>query len=94
MDNVESYDITRPLTSGKSTMDCDKYLGKVFYEEGGWDEKQQRHFEKGEFMVERTTDCNNFVCVRVGTGAEDEAEEEEVFDMSYCIRRIRKYEEE
>ena len=62
-------------------------------EEGGWDKKNQRHYEAGEFMVNRITDNNNFVCVRVGFG-EDEAEEVELFEMCHCIPKIRKYEEE
>ena len=44
-------------------------------------------------MVDRITDNNNFVCVRVGAG-EDEAEEVEMFEMYYCIPKIRIYEEE
>ena len=44
-------------------------------------------------MVDRITDNNNFVCVRVGVG-EDEAEEVELFEMCHCIPKIRKYEEE
>lgn len=91
--DVEPKDITLPLTSGKSTQNADKYIGKMFYEEGGWDKKNNRHYEKGEFMVERITDNNNFVCVRAGTG-EDEAEDVEQFEMCYCIPKIRKYEEE
>lgn len=91
--DVEPKDITLPLTSGKSTQNADKYIGKIFYEEGGWDKKNNRHYEEGEFMVDRITDNNNFVCVRVGVG-EDEAEEVELFEMCYCIPKIRKYEEE
>ena len=44
-------------------------------------------------MVDRITDNNTFVCICVGVGT-DEAEGVELFEMCYCIPKIRKYEEE
>ena len=58
-------------------------MGKTFFDDG-----DGADFEKGEFVVERVSENNNFVCSRV------DGDEEELFDMSYVINLIRKYEEE
>jgi len=62
-------------------------LGKIFFDEGD----DTTGFEAGEFVVVRTADNNNFVCSRVGV---DGGEGDELFDMSYVIQLIRKYEED
>ena len=72
---------THPLTPTRV-----RYVGKTFFVEG-----EGADFEKGEFVVERVSEHNNFMCRRVGG---DEGEGEELFDMSYVIQLIREYEED
>lgn len=91
MDDVDHNDISAPLTQGKSTLSCGQYAGKVFFEEGGFDSSDGKHIEKGDYVVERASTNNNFLCNRVGAKP---GEGGEMFDISYVIRAIRKYEEE
>ena len=62
-------------------------MGKIFFDKGD----DESGFEKGEFVVERVAENNNFVCSRVGAELGEGAE---LFDMSYVIHLIREYEEE
>ena len=48
--------------------------------------------EAGEWMVQSITADNNFICCRLGRPHREE--DNEIFDVSYVIRMIRKYEEE
>ena len=48
--------------------------------------------EAGEWVVQSITTDNNFICNRIGRPYREE--DNEIFDISYVIRRIRKYEEE
>ena len=47
MDDVDHKDISLPLTSGKTTIDRDDYVGKVFFEEGGGEVDLDKLREKG-----------------------------------------------
>ena len=73
-----------------------KYQNKVFYDAGtkkGEDPEDPEYcLEKGEWMVGEVTDNNNFICLRLGQP--HVPENNEVFDIGYCMRQIRKYEEE
>ena len=91
MDDVEHNDISLPLTQGKASIDRDAYVGRVFFDKGGFDPDTKTLLKKGEFVVRRACRDNNFVCSRVDEGDDGE---EVVFDISYVIRNIRKYEEE
>ena len=91
MDDVDHKDISRPLTQGKTTIKCDKYAGRIFFEKGGFDETLGKTIERGDYVVKRVSTDNNFSCSRVGA---DPGEGEIMFDISYVIRSIRKYEEE
>jgi hypothetical protein len=61
-------------------------VGKVFFDAGD----DTTGFEKGEFIVEGVSENNNFACSRVGGESDDKG----LFDMSYVIALIRKYDEE
>ena len=84
LDGVPGKHIKLPIMSGKTAKSLDKYLGQVFFDEGG------DGFEPGEFVVKAIAIDNNFYCGRVGSPDD----EDELFDISYAIKRIRKYEEE
>ena len=91
MDDVDSKDISRPLTQGKTTISRSKYAGKVFFEKGGFDKTLKKHIQRGDYVVKRVSTNNNFSCSRVDG---DPGEGEVKFDIAYVIRAIRKYEEE
>ena len=79
--NVDHSDISKPLTAGTSSMNATDYAGKQFHDEGG------PSFEQGIFVVKSVAPDNNFLCTRVG-----DPQDEELFDMSYAILKIREYE--
>jgi len=92
-DNTKQGDIKLPLATGRNKdykhWDC--YKSKRFFDKGTTCEKTGKVlFEPGTFVVKSVCeDCQNFFCARVDT-----PEEEEEFDISYTIDRIREYEEE
>jgi len=89
-DGITENDLKVPIMSGKTAKSLDKYRGQVFFDEGGVDEVTGSYFEPGEFVVKAVAPDNNFMCTRV----ESPDDEGEPFDISYVIKRIRKYEEE
>ena len=90
--------IKRPLDSSrqKDFGNWNKYCGKVFFDEGtkkGEDKKDPDYeLEAGEWVVDAVTCDNNFICCRIGRPFREE--DNEIFDISYVLRRIRKCEEE
>ena len=68
----------------------------VFFDEGtkkGESPDDPDFFLKaGEWVVDRVTTNNNFICMRLGQPHDDVNNME--FDIGYVINRIRKYEEE
>ena len=89
--DVPAQHIKVPIMSGKTSKNLNKYRGQVFFDKGGVDNETGIYFEPGEFVVKSVTSDNNFLCGRVGSPPTDE---DEPFDISYVIKRIREYEEE
>ena len=92
LDNVPAKAIKKPIMGGKSSMCLIDYKGKVFFDKGTpRDDPDDDYFEPGEFIVHSVADGNNFDCLRV-----TETDETKVipFDIGYCMKRIRVYEEQ
>ena len=95
---LDSSHIKRPLVSTrlKTYPNWESYHGEVFFDAGtkkGEDpDDVDYELEAGEWMVQSITADNNFICCRLGRPHREE--DNEIFDVSYVIRMIRKYEEE
>ena len=72
------------------------YLGETFYDpgtkKGECEDDPDYSLEPGRWVIDSVTTNQNFICCRLGRPFKEEDNEE--FDMSYCMRRIRKTEEE
>ena len=92
-DNTQHGEIKLPLATGrnKNYKHWDCYIKKTFFDKGTTCDKTGKViFEPGEFVVKRVCqNSQNFCCSRV-----DSPDEEDEFDISYAIERIREYEEE
>lgn len=97
-EQIPHDDIKLPIQTPrqKAFSHWDKYLGMVFFDEGtkkGESPDDPDFFLKaGEWVVDRVTTNNNFICMRLGQPHDDANNME--FDIGYVINRIRKYEEE
>lgn len=95
---VKAKHLRFPLQSERQSKfpNWHKYAGQVFYDagtkKGECEDDPDYSLEAGEWVIDRVTTNENFVCLRIGRPFKEEDIEE--FDISYCMRRIRKTEEE
>ena len=90
--------IKLPLPSERSQTfpNWHTYHGQVFFDEGTKKgdalDDPDYELEAGEWVVDHVTEDNNFVCMRLGQP--HDPKNNVVFDISYVMHQIRKYEEE